>query len=402
MRNLLDIAKNTYHKTPGSLQFIYWPLKILDKRINKLRYEIWILRGEEISSKLQMGIIYAFTGGSRENMNFLINLAFGNSCKEHYVGKSWLWKIKRTMKKKGRDCSLTVLEAPKSLRRLLGMNSLYIPGWLFGQVDIADESSLFKKKSLKSDLSKIRKNDLRFEVRNEMDQFDNFYHNMYLPYITKSHDKRAIIHDYDFLLKEFKKCDLVLIKKEQIYIAGCLIYYEEKEPRFLSLGVKDADTAYVDDGAIGALYYFSVKYLKERGHKKINFGLSRPFLGDGVLRYKKKWGLQIVRADKIGFMIEPLDQTKAIKGFLFNNPFVFVEKNEFHGAVFVKNEQSLTGEYFKRIYKDYYVPGMSYLNIYCDGVVNHDLPDEVPPELRDTVKICSAENLFKIREGVIQ
>jgi hypothetical protein len=376
MINLLDIVKNVYHKTPGSLQFIYWPLKFIDKHINKLRYEVWILKGEEILSKQQLGIIYAFTGGSRENMDFLINLAFGNSCKEHCLGKSWLWNIYRT-KKKGQDCSLMVLEASQSLRRLLGMNCVYIPGWIFGQVDIADDSLLFKKKSLKSDLSKIRKNNLRFEVRNEMDQFDNFYHNMYVPYIRKSHDKRAIIHDYDFFLKEFTKCDLVLIKKEQTDIAGCLLYYNEKAPRLLSLGVKDANTAYVDDGAIGALYYFSVKYLKEQGHKKINFGLSRPFLGDGVLRYKKKWGLEIDSADKIGFLIEPIAETTAIKGFLFNNPFVFVEKKEFHGAVFR-------------------------LNIYFDGVVNHDLSDAVPAELRDTIKIYSAGNFFKNKREVIQ
>ena len=398
MKKLIDTVKKIYHKTPKRAQFIYWPLKFIDKHINKLRYDIWILRGEESLSKQQMGIIYAYNGGSKENMNLLIKLAFGRSYEEHYLGKLWLWKIDRTVKEKGCECSLMVLEAPESLRRLLMKNCFYIPGWIFGEVDISDDSSLFKNSSLQSDLRRIRKNRLHFEVRNEIDQLYNFYHNMYVPYISKAHDNRAIITDYDFLVHEFRKCDLLLIKKDQIYIAGCLISHKGNEPRLWSLGVKDANTAYINDGAIGALFYFAVKHLKGRGYNKVNFGLSRPFMNDGVLRYKKKWGLKIISADKIGFMIEPLSQTDGLCGFLLNNPFIFLEKQNFNGAIFVNNEHSFTGKDFERIYKDYYLPGMSHLNIYFNGVVNPGLLDAVPLELREIVKIYSAESFFK-RKG---
>ena len=396
MQILIDTVKKIYHKTPESARFIYWPLRFIDRRINKLRYDFYLLRGEENLSKQQMGIIYAYNGGSKENMNLLIKLAFGSSYEEHYLGKSWRWQIDRTVKEKGYQCSLMVLEAPESFRRLLRKNSFYIPGWIFGEVDISDDSSLLKNSSLQSDLRRIRKNGLNFEIRNEIDQLDNFYHNMYIPYISKAHANRAIIMDYDFMVHEFGKCDLLLIKKENLYIAGCLISYREDEPRLWSLGVKDANTTYIHDGAIGALFYFAVRHLKERGYKKVNFGLSRPFMNDGVLRYKKKWGLKIIGADKIGFMIAPLSLAEATRGFLCNNPFVFQNGDKhFNGAVFIKNEGSFTENDFKKLYKDYYFQGMTSLNIYFDGEVNHELREAVPTELRDTLKIYPAESFFE-------
>ena len=396
MQILIGTVKKIYHKTPESARFIYSPLRFIDRRINKLLYDYWLIRGEETASKQQMGIIYAYNGGSKENMNFLIKLAFGSSYEEHYLGKSWRWQIDRTVKEKGYQCSLMVLEGPESSRKLLRKTCFYIPGWIFGEVDISDNSSLLKNSSVQSDLRRIRKNGLDFEIRKETDQLDNFYHNMYVPYISKAHANSAIIMDYDFMVHEFGKCDLLLIKKEHLYIAGCLISYRENEPRLWSLGVKDANTTYIHDGAIGALFYFAVRHLKELGYKKVNFGLSRPFMNDGVLRYKRKWGLKIISADKIGFMIAPLSLTEGMKGFLFNNPFVFLNGGKnFNGAVFVKDERSFTENDFKRLYKDYYFQGMSSLNIYFDGAVNYELRESVPLELRDTLKIYPAESFFE-------
>lgn len=402
MGKLIDIVKGIYHKTPGKFQFIYSPLKFVDKHIDKLRYDVWILSGEETLSRQNMCIIYAYNGRSKENMNLLTNMALGQVYTERFAGKLWRWQIDETVKEKGRDCSLMILEAPKDSRILSEKNCFYIPGWLYGEVDISDEALLFKNSSLKSDVRRIRKNNLHFEIRNEVIYLDDFYHNMYVPYITKAHNSRAIIMDYDYLLSEFKKCDLLFIKKDQLYIAGCLISYREDKPRLWSLGVRNADSAYINEGAIGAVFYYSVQHLRGQGHRSLNFGLSRPFMNDGVLRYKKKWGLKIVSADKSGFMIKTLPRSGGIKGFLMNNPFVFQDEGNFKGAIFVNNEQSLTEKDFKRIYKDYYLAGITCLNIYFDGVVNDDLRDSVPFELRDKLRILPVEGFLKGREESVQ
>jgi hypothetical protein len=355
--------------------------------------DVWIITGEEILSKQKLGIIYI---GSEKHKNFLTTLAFDNSYKEDYVGKTWLWRIFKTVKARGHVCSLMVAEVPKSSLIFFGKKKcFFIPFWVFGEVDISvDTSSLIRNDSLKSDLRRIRKNKLHFELTNEPAQFDNFYHNMYLPYIAKAHGNRAVIMKYDFMKREFGNCDLLLIKKEKEYIAGILVAYTENRVRLWSLGVKDGNSDYVRDGAIGAVFYFSVLHLQEEGYKRINFGASRAFLKNGVLRYKKKWYQKIVGTSKMGFLIKPLSKTVAVKGFLLNNPFIYVDKMKPNGAIFAEAAQSFSEKDFQKLYKDYYLNGMSKLFIYRFEQGHSKSREIVPPEFSDRITICSAESLF--------
>jgi hypothetical protein len=400
---LVDMAKTIYHNTPEQFQFIYAPLKFIDKHTDKLRYDVCILSGEEKLSKQNMSIIYAYNGGSKENMNLITSMAFGEVYTERCVGKLWRWQIDEIVKENGRDCSFMILEAPKDSHILSEKNCCFIPGWIFTEVDVSDGYSLFKRnESLRSDLRKIKRNRLDYEISNEPERLSEFYYNMYVPYISMSHNKQAVIVDYDFYAKKIKKCDLLFVRKEGIYIAGCLISYVDSIPKIWSVGVKDASKSYLNDGAIGALFYYSIKYLMDKGYGKVSLGMTRAFLNDGVLRYKKKWGIEIKGSDRMGFMIEPLSQTDGTIGFLLNNAFVFQDEEDFKGAIFVNEKQSFTEKDFKRIYKDYYLPGISCLNIYFNGVINDDVRDSVPLELRDTLKLYPAEIFFKGIEEAVQ
>lgn len=384
-------GKMIYHTT--CFRCIFLPFKLMFRLVNVLRCDLWLIKGEEITSKQKLAIIYA---GSEKNKNFLIALAFDAYYKENYIGKIWLWAIFKTVKKKYPECSLMVTEVPNVFRILFEKKKcFYIPCWILGEVDISvDTSSLIKNRSLKSDISRIRRNKLHLELTNELPKLHNFYYNMYLPYITKAHGNRAIIMKYDYMKKEFINCDLLLIKKEKEYIAGSLLAYTKNEARLWSLGVKDGNSDYVKDGAIGATYYFAVHHLKAKGYKRVNLGASRAFLNDGVLQYKKKWGIQIVDRSKKSFLIKPLSKTEGIKGFFLNNPFIYIDKKGFNGAIFVETDQSFSKTDFEQIYKDYYLPGISKLFIYQFGEGNSRMREIVPPEFSDRMTICSAESVF--------
>jgi len=285
---------------------------------------------------------------------------------------------------------------PKAFRILFKKRKcFYVPCWIYGEIDISvDDSSLIKSKSLKSDLRKIRKNKLHFELTNELSQFHNFYYNMYLPYITKCHGNRAVIVIYDSMEKEFKNCDLLFVKKGKEYIAGALIAYTKNRAHLRFLGVKEGNSDYVKEGAIGALYYFPVHYLKEKGYKRLRLGGTRAFLKDGVLWYKKKWGLQIIDTHQMGFLIKPLSKTVGAKGFFLNNPFIYMDKTRVNGAIFVESNQSFSKEDFRKMYKSYYLPGISKLFIYRFGKGDSKIREVVPSEFSDKMTICSAESLF--------
>jgi hypothetical protein len=355
--------------------------------------------GEEISSGKKLVIFYA---GRELDKNFLVRLAFDGKFEENYIGKKWLWNIPKIVKEGDCDCSLIVIEVPNCLRILSEKTRcFYIPGWVNGEADISiDNPSRFKRRntSLKSDLSKIRRNKLQFEVTKDLSELHNFYYNMYVPYITQAHGTGSKIMSYDYVRREFKKGglfnDLLLIKKQEECIAGVLLHYKKNKAKLSTLGVKDGNLSYVRDGAIGALFYFSVNYSAEKGFTRIDFGGSRPFLKDGVLRYKRKWHQKISNKKEIGYLITMVSITDAAKGFFLNNPFIYEDKTGLNGAIFVTGNQSLSKGALAKIYKDYYVPGLSKLVIYQFGLINPKTQDIVHPEYSEKITVRSAEGIF--------
>jgi len=388
--------KTIHEKIPAGLRRILLRNEFVRRIwmiVNTLILNVWVITGQEILSKQELAIIYI---GSEEHKNFLAKLAFGNSYKENYIGITCLWRIFKTVKTHGHFCSLMVAQVPKSTVILFGKKKcFYIPLWVEGEVDISvDIPRLINNESLKSDIRRIKRSKLHFELTHELSQFHNFYYNMYLPYITKAHGNTAIIMKYDSMKKEFKKCDLLFIKKEKEYIAGVLITYTKNVARLWSLGVKDGNLEYIKDGAVGAIFYFSFLHLKEKGFRRVNVGGSRPFYNDGILWYKKKWSQKIVGKHQIGFLIKPLSMTVGIMGFFLNNPFIFVHKNLFNGALFAEAGRSFSREDFQKFYKNYYLTGISKLFIYQFEQVPCGRRQAVPPELSDKITICSADSLF--------
>ncbi len=380
-------------KIPTCFHYIFLPVKLIHRFVNILTLDLWIIVGEDILSKQGLGIIYA---GNEKNKNFLTKLAFDNSYSEDYIGKTWLWRIFKKVKARGHVCSLMITK--KSKTKCIGILSkrrkcFFVPRWVQWELDIPLAIS---NHSAKEDLRRMRKSRLEFEVTDKAKQFREFYYNMYLPFISQRHGDRAILMEYDNMMQKLEAgtCELLLIKKANKYIAGQLLVYEGNVPRLWSVGVNDANPSYLKNSVIAATIYFSARYLEEKGYKRLNFGLSRPFLKDGVLKYKKKWGPRIACSSKKGFQIKPLSKTVGIKGFFLNNPFIYAYKNRLNGALFIEERQLFSKDSFQKFYEDYYIEGMSKLCIHRFGKDDGRIRGVVPPEFSDRVEMRSAESIF--------
>ena len=400
LKKLIAITKLIYQKTPFPFRWPFSPIKLIYRLIyrlaQKLRVNTWIISGNDPLTKQPLTIIYA---GHDKNKNYMAKLAFDSSYNEHHMGKTWLWNLTKMTNNHKSDCSLMVLEVDRVSRRLVNnKKAFFIPCWIGGILDLSvDIPSLIRtQNTLRSVVSKIRKNNLEFELTKDQHHFENFYNNMYLPYITSAYENKAHLMTYDEMKKKSQNCELLLIKKEKKYIAGILIDYESLNnvPKLWSLGVKDGNPDYVKAGVIGASTYFSFKYLKEQGYKGVHFGASRPFLNDGVLRYKKKWGLQIVDSTEKGFLITPLSSSIGTKGFLLKNPFIYFDQDELTGAIFVESNQLVSVKDFERLYKDYYMKGLSKLVVYVFGDSTRGMEEIVPAEFSGRLSIRSAAMLF--------
>jgi hypothetical protein len=395
-----DIGKKIYHKIPASLRWFLWPIRLAFRLVDISKLDLWILNGEEITSRQELSIAYA---GTEVNRNYLIKLAYDNSFNGKYLGRVWLWRIFDVVREKSPNCSLMVIAVDKLLWRWFRKRAYFnVPFWVSSFADISGDSfPAHMSEGLKYDMRKLRKNKLSFEMTESLSHLDNFYHNMYRPYAVTAHGNRAIIPPFAYMKRKFSNGELLLIKKENQYIAGALLVYEKMQARAMFLGVKDGNFDYVKEGAVTAIYYFQMLRFKEKGYKKVELGSSRPFLKDGVLRYKRKWGGRQISTSPHAdgaYYVEPLANRPGLRAFLVNNPFIFVDnmdKRRINGAVFVDSDHSFSQEELEQMYKEYYFDGMSNLYIYEFGKNTNRTEKILLLKFSDKIRLCSAERLFQ-------
>ena len=330
----LTIARWIYLKTPTKLGFLFWPVSIVIRYYHFLRLDQWRLTGREISSQQPLTIFYT---GIKQNKCYVAGLAYGEDYQEQFLGRKWLWEV--SFKRQCLDECLAITEVPNSLHSIFSRKiDFFIPGWVEGEIVLPKDILWFvmHNHSLNTNRKDYLKSRLYPEIVDGSSQLYNFYHHMYVPYIQGVHGDRSFIESYSDMKKIFSSCKMLLIKKDDMAIAGCLIQGLKKRARLLVLGVKDGNRDFVKQGAIGAIYYFSLKHLFEQGYTNVHLGKSRAFLKDGVLMYKRRWGLKIAGLSETGFTLKVLSGTNGVKGFLCNNPFIFKEKQDLKEALFIE------------------------------------------------------------------
>jgi hypothetical protein len=140
-----------------------------------------------------------------------------------------------------------------------------------------------------------RKKALTFEpvFSKKPEDMDFFYDRMYLPFIQKRHSD-AIIMKKVFLQKDLETTgELCLLKKDGQIVAGGFGNHVGNSYYMLVLGM--IDEKYVEEGAVAAIFYYGIHRALEKKAAYFDFGLTRPFIDDGVCIYKRKWGGQIQR-----------------------------------------------------------------------------------------------------------
>jgi hypothetical protein len=364
-----------------------------------LRRHLWphkisLCRVEGIGKDGQpLAILCSATG---QNKNFLLGLAFDGPAREQELGRFRLRDVFRANCDAKKNCSLAVVETNPSHHAWLNNGSwFFIPVWVRGEISLPVAEIFLSRDTVKSDLRKIQRHGFEYEITHDERRFDDFYHNMHLPYITKVHGDAAVFDSY---AKERRLCenyDLLMVGKKSRRdhdIAGMLIIYEPSGPRLWSLGVRQDGPDYVHEGVIAALYHFSFAHLFAKGFSRVNMGSSRAFLNDGVLKFKRKLSQSITDCSWPGFALEILSDAPAAKSFLLNNPFIFQSDGVWRGAVFM--DSALSAETIRQIDRDYFHPGLSKLVIYSFRPDEMTGADDLPLELAARVEIRSANELF--------
>lgn len=337
----------------------------------------WSIEGRERHSGKPLTILYS---GHQSGLAFICDLAFDGEQCERYLGKTWIFNKKKLLRS-DKENTLYFIETREEFSKTWQEGvCFYIPMWIDGKLDTDTAIERSKKiGNIKEDLRRIRKNKLEYEVSVDDKEISDFHRNMYVPYIRNTFGPSALFHSLESLKRSDGTIELLIIRKDGEAVAGQILVYEHDGVRTREIGVKNGDRQYVKAGVMGALYYYGLMHLQSKGFGTIGLGGSRAWLNDGVLRFKKKWGMRLGKPWPSGFLLVAPTKSEGVAAFLANNPFASVTNGQLEGVVFSESRQTISAKETKKIHRDYFYEGMSKLLIYplCGDFSGTEIPDDI-------------------------
>ena len=149
--------------------------------------------------------------------------------------------------------------------------------------------------SLRSDLRLVRRSAYRLEVRPyRRSDSVRFYERYIVPHARARFGAAAWVPAFDWIDRSFASGFAILAWRPGADDPDAvLIGVPRNDLLWIAhVGTLDADPAVLHRGGIAALYGFAIRVAQTRAVRFLDMGRSRPWLTDGVTRYKWKWGFR--------------------------------------------------------------------------------------------------------------
>ena len=204
-------------------------------------------------------------------------------------------------------------------------------------------------------MRKIRKNGLIYDTTTDPQELERFYWNMYVPYAQQEFGGKAIYMSYVEFRAGLKNPELLRVHKDGQVVAGMIILHHENDrPQWWILGMQNGDRELMKQGAMAALYLYGIEHLTERGYSRALLGGARPFLVDGVLQYKRKWGARLLAGDDGDphwLTVTVVESTKGVRDFLEACPLIGEDEHGLVGQVFFDGADFGEGERIRAMWR---------------------------------------------------
>jgi hypothetical protein len=177
---------------------------------------------------------------------------------------------------------------------------------------------------------KIRKYNLSYEMLTEKESINYFNEKFYLPFITKRHGDEAWIEDLSLIWKSSPPPFLIVIREDGVIVGESLIRKSGESLYLMRLGLLDGNEEYRRHGVIGAIYYFGILEGKNRGCRYLDVGGTRPFLTDGLTKFKIGLGAEFVSnlSPTKEYLWLGVNEHSFVAGeFMKRNPVMYIKKD---------------------------------------------------------------------------
>lgn len=194
------------------------------------------------------------------------------------------------------DCDALVCPSNPLTRLLFTARGWFVvPKYVKCLIDLhVPIDQLVRRHAAKDDLRIIRKKNYRFEVLRDDAAFDEFYHEMLVPTIRIRHEERANISTLEALRTVFHQGYLLAAYQGTEWVGANLVVPQTNNKLYwANIGWRDGSKQIMKDRLVSALLYEMIQRGKHEGFKTLDLGSCSPFINDGPLNYKLKWGAQM-------------------------------------------------------------------------------------------------------------
>jgi hypothetical protein len=274
----------------------------------------------------------AYVGYSSIKKAYFIGFFLNQNIRHSFLGRRPFWKVPDLIKSYNLDIVISEI-SPIALKHFQEYNGFIIPEWITMKIYIDCPIGEVCKKSAShfSDVLRlIRKYNLTYEILSDKESFNYFNEKLYLPYITKRHGEEAWIEDLSITWNQSPTPLLIAVKEDGVIVGESLIRKSGDSLRLMRLGLLDGNDDYLRHGVIGALYYFSILEGQKSGCRYIDLGGTRPFLTDGLTKFKSRFGGEFepkLSSTKEYIWLGINEHSGIAKEFMRRNPVMYARRD---------------------------------------------------------------------------
>ncbi len=170
-----------------------------------------------------------------------------------------------------------VLGLPEPLERLLAGNEV---------------------RKIRGRVNKVRKTGFSWRFSRSRDDFELFYHRMYLPFVKARHGDRAMVTPDRFQWDPWftsGRGGLILVTRGGQQVAGKICHIANGVCYDLEMGILDGDPGLLQQGINAFITWSSIEWGYRQGARHFNMGGAHGWRSNHGFQWKAQWGARIVR-----------------------------------------------------------------------------------------------------------
>lgn len=206
--------------------------------------------------------------GDEPWVRYLPQRFFAGEPKREPLGRVAIRALPRFLDRFKQSTDLTIARVDRlSGRRIFHSDYLTVPEWVGTKLTVPHnlEKLVRSSSNIRRDMRRVRRHKYEPLVSRGLEDFDTFYHSIYLPFSRGRHGELLIVREAHDLRRRVQRGGILWVQRDGRRVAALLFEQKGRTLDVLAVGTMDGDLVLMKEGAIAALYYFVIELARKLG-----------------------------------------------------------------------------------------------------------------------------------------